>query len=326
MTILDQSRIFGMHAASWRWFTASVTPFSRSSSDSPMQSITLSPAANAFSTLAPVSSSVSPYLLLRSEWPMSVQPKPHSAAISDVHSPVKAPAAVLETFWTPTSKAQPERPSRANPPCSAVGKITASHFVPSKRQELKAAHNSFTVATEAGLLFQFPPTIFLRSVVGFEASRAVTPGSSFPSRSSREAPPPVLQCETFSSVLYFLQAVAVSPPPMIVTAPVPVTFTMVFMSSFVPASNFPISKTPMGPFQMIVLQASTAAEFFLIDSGPQSRAMKPSGTPAARSEFLISPSSPNFEEHTKSTGSTISTPFAFAFSMISGTIFAPSSS
>ena len=40
----------------------------------------------------------------------------------------------------------------------------------------------------------------------------------------------------------------------------------------------------------------------------------------------IVPSSPNLEDVTKSTGSVISTPFSFASSMISGTIFAPSSS
>ena len=40
------------------------------------------------------------------------------------------------------------------------------------------------------------------------------PGSSLPSSSSSEAPPPVDTCVTLSSVSYFLHAVAVSPPPM----------------------------------------------------------------------------------------------------------------
>ena len=45
------------------------------------------------------------------------------------------------------------------------------------------------------------------------------PGSSLPSRSSSEAPPPVDTCVTLSSVPYFLHAVAVSPPPMTVMTP-----------------------------------------------------------------------------------------------------------
>mmetsp|Transcript_18270 Transcript_18270/g.42595 ORF Transcript_18270/g.42595 Transcript_18270/m.42595 type:complete len:236 (-) Transcript_18270:454-1161(-) len=98
------------------------------------------------------------------------------------------------------------------------------------------------------------------------------------------------------------------------------------IKTFVPCSNFAISNTPMGPFQMMVLEDCTAAVFLLMDSGPQSKPMKPAGTPDEASALLISPSSPNFEEQTKSTGKTISTPAALAVSMISGTIFAPSSS
>merc|ERR1711933_617064 len=48
---------------------------------------------------------------------------------------------------------------------------------------------------------------------------AATPGRTLPSKSSKDAPPPVLQCVTFCSVPYFLHAVAVSPPPMTVTTP-----------------------------------------------------------------------------------------------------------
>jgi hypothetical protein len=42
--------------------------------------------------------------------------------------------------------------------------------------------------------------------------RAATPGNTFPSSSSNDAPPPVEQCDTLSSASYFAQAVAVSPP------------------------------------------------------------------------------------------------------------------
>mmetsp|Transcript_20625 Transcript_20625/g.55190 ORF Transcript_20625/g.55190 Transcript_20625/m.55190 type:complete len:209 (+) Transcript_20625:805-1431(+) len=158
------------------------------------------------------------------------------------------------------------------------------------------------------------------------SSSVATPGRTLPSSSSRDAPPPVLQCVTLSSVSYFLHAVAVSPPPMTVTQPALVTSTMVSIMDFVPFSNAFISKTPMGPFQIMVLDRLMASAFLSTDSGPQSRPMKPAGTPSASLELTISPSSPNFEEITKSTGSTISTPSFLAFSMISGTILAPSSS
>merc|ERR1712113_199029 len=114
-----------------------------------------------------------------------------------------------------------------------------------------------------------------------------------------EAPPPVLQWVTLSIVLYFLQAVAVSPPPMTETAPFSVAPTTASMRDLVPPSNLPISKTPIGPFQMMVFDDSTAALFNLLDSGPQSNPMKPSGMPSALVTSFTSPSSPNFEEATK---------------------------
>mmetsp|Transcript_39516 Transcript_39516/g.86319 ORF Transcript_39516/g.86319 Transcript_39516/m.86319 type:complete len:201 (-) Transcript_39516:876-1478(-) len=148
------------------------------------------------------------------------------------------------------------------------------------------------------------------------SSRAATPGKTLPSRSSKDAPPPVLQCVTLSSVSYFLQAVAVSPPPMTVMAPDFVTSTILSIMDFVPFSKGFISNTPMGPFQIMVFAFWMAALFNSTDFGPQSRPMKPEGIPDARSADLISPSSPNFEEMMKSTGRMISTPFALAFSMI----------
>mmetsp|Transcript_36745 Transcript_36745/g.79610 ORF Transcript_36745/g.79610 Transcript_36745/m.79610 type:complete len:211 (-) Transcript_36745:185-817(-) len=110
------------------------------------------------------------------------------------------------------------------------------------------------------------------------------------------------------------------------TAPFAVTSTIFSIIFLVPASKGAISKTPMGPFQMMVLDLAMAAAFCSMDLGPQSKPMKPSGTPEVTSPGLISPPSPNSELQTKSTGSTISTPLALAFSMISGTILAPSSS
>merc|ERR1719497_194005 len=158
------------------------------------------------------------------------------------------------------------------------------------------------------------------------SSKAATPGSSFPSSNSRDAPPPVLQCDTLSIVLYFLQAVAVSPPPITEMAPAAVTSTIFSIILLVPASNAPISKTPMGPFQTMVLDFAIAASLSSMDLGPISKPKNPSGTPVLMSPGLISPSSPNFDEHTKSTGRISSTPFSAAFFLISGTSFAPSAS
>lgn len=49
--------------------------------------------------------------------------------------------------------------------------------------------------------------------------RAATPGSSLPSRSSKEAPPPVDTWLSFSSTPYLAATVAVSPPPMMTMVP-----------------------------------------------------------------------------------------------------------
>merc|ERR1719343_189526 len=122
--------------------------------------------------------------------------------------------------------------------------------------------------------------IFEDTAVTDASSNVATPGRTLPSRSSSEAPPPVLQWVTLVSVSYFLQAVAVSPPPITVTAPLPVTSTILSIIDLVPASNLPISKTPIGPFHTIVFDLAMAAAFLAIDSGPQSKPMKPSGTPA----------------------------------------------
>jgi hypothetical protein len=56
-----------------------------------------------------------------------------------------------------------------------------------------------------------------------------------PSSSSNDAPPPVDTWLTLSSVLYFAAHVAVSPPPMMVVAPLPVASTTAAIIAFVPA-------------------------------------------------------------------------------------------
>merc|ERR1719327_2018632 len=89
----------------------------------------------------------------------------------------------------------------------------------------------------------------------YASVNAATPGKFLPSKSSKEAPPPVLQCVTLSSVPYFLHAVAVSPPPMTVITPAPVAVTTASINSLVPDSKLAISNTPIGPFQMMVLDS-----------------------------------------------------------------------
>merc|ERR1712176_112307 len=102
----------------------------------------------------------------------------------------------------------------------------------------------------------------------YASVRALTPGKSLPSSNSKDAPPPVLQCVTLSSVSYFLHAVAVSPPPITVTVPAEVFLTTASMSDLVPSSNLAISKTPIGPFQINVFEAATAAALISFDLGP----------------------------------------------------------
>mmetsp|Transcript_74084 Transcript_74084/g.214270 ORF Transcript_74084/g.214270 Transcript_74084/m.214270 type:complete len:252 (-) Transcript_74084:142-897(-) len=181
---------------------------------------------------------------------------------------------------------------------------------------------------ESGLMAFTLTNFGLRSVIfgGGLAHSAVIPGSSLPSRSSSDAPPPVLQWVTFSSVPHFLQHVAVSPPPMMVTTPRFVTFTTSSINAFVPFSKEAISKTPIGPFQIIVFALATTFALALMLSSPQSSPMKPSGIPSDFVALLISPSSPNLDEIVKSTGKQSSTRFSLALAMMSGTIFAPSSS
>lgn len=49
----------------------------------------------------------------------------------------------------------------------------------------------------------------------------------------------------------------------------------------VPRANFSNSKTPIGPFQMTVLVVSKASLNVLIESGPMSNPIQPSGMPVA---------------------------------------------
>src|SRR4029079_14932895 len=78
---------------------------------------------------------------------------------------------------------------------------------------------------------------------------AATPGSSLPSSSSREAPPPVDTHEISSSSPSSETARTESPPP---TTVYPSTAATAWATAFVPAAERCHSKTPIGPFQNTV--------------------------------------------------------------------------
>src|SRR5882762_2066209 len=89
------------------------------------------------------------------------------------------------------------------------------------------------------------------------SSNAATPGNSFPSRNSSDAPPPVETWVSLSSMP--ATAATESPPPTTVTAPFFPASTRAFAIARVPASNGGVSNTPIGPFQKIVLARNRRA-------------------------------------------------------------------
>src|SRR6185369_1552959 len=117
------------------------------------------------------------------------------------------------------------------------------------------------------------------SICGYFSDNAATPGSTLPSRNSRDAPPPVEVCDTFLSAPNFFAAVAVSPPPTTVVAPAAVAATMASAMDLVAFSNAGNSNTPGGPFQMMVLARAMTAANSLDDSGPASMPSNPAGMP-----------------------------------------------
>src|SRR5207237_7384700 len=86
--------------------------------------------------------------------------------------------------------------------------------------------------------------------------RAATPGSVRPSRNSRKAPPAVEMYPILSPTPAALTAAIVSPPPMTVKAGAAATARA---TATVPAANGGFSKTPIGPFQTMVLAVASTA-------------------------------------------------------------------
>jgi len=77
------------------------------------------------------------------------------------------------------------------------------------------------------------------------------PGSCFPSKNSRVAPPPVETNETCLLACLLLINTTESPPPIIETAPFSVALIILVRIYSEPTLNSGTSKTPIGPFQKI---------------------------------------------------------------------------
>ena len=183
-------------AVTWRRRTSSVSSASRCSSVSPTHAITPSPAASAASARRATPSSVSPKSCRRSEWPTSEPATPSSRSIGAEISPVNAPSGSQWTF------------------CAYVVR-------PAATQSARRVYGGQTIASRPASasgsgprnIFQLPATI-TSSYDGI----AATPGSSFPSSSSRLAPPPVETHETRSARPSSLSARTESAPPTTVNA------------------------------------------------------------------------------------------------------------
>mmetsp|Transcript_2541 Transcript_2541/g.4341 ORF Transcript_2541/g.4341 Transcript_2541/m.4341 type:complete len:254 (-) Transcript_2541:514-1275(-) len=122
------------------------------------------------------------------------------------------------------------------------------------------------------------------------------------------------------------QAATESPPPMMVMAP----FSLVRsarMSTIpkVPLENFSISKTPMGPFMMTVLQSERNSFCSAVVSGPLSRPIQPSGMASAATVWMLA-SAENSSAMMMSEGRRMVLPSFSAFSMTALAVSTKSSS
>mmetsp|Transcript_9125 Transcript_9125/g.15537 ORF Transcript_9125/g.15537 Transcript_9125/m.15537 type:complete len:256 (-) Transcript_9125:784-1551(-) len=154
-------------------------------------------------------------------------------------------------------------------------------------------------------------------------SSAAMPGSSLPSSSSSDAPPPVETKVTLSSMSNLAAAVAESPPPMMPLLPLAVVSATASSTAFVPCEKLSNSKTPAGPFQMTVFEARIFSRKRAIEAGPQSMPSQPSGMPSSFVTSLVGWSFLKSCPQSQSTGKTSSQPHAFAFSISIGTSSAP---
>mmetsp|Transcript_591 Transcript_591/g.1288 ORF Transcript_591/g.1288 Transcript_591/m.1288 type:complete len:223 (+) Transcript_591:271-939(+) len=123
----------------------------------------------------------------------------------------------------------------------------------------------------------------------------------------------------------FSTAATESPPPITVHAPVLVISARVWATPRVPAAKASNSNTPMGPFQITVLQSERAAWTDLVASGPLSRPIQPSGISVALTTLVLA-SGANLSATTMSSGRMNSQPLASARAMASLAVSMKSSS
>ena len=156
-------------------------------------------------------------------------------------------------------------------------------------------------------------TAFSVAVWTYLSFTQTMPGSSFPSKNSREAPPPVEIWVILSPNPSVLTAAAESPPPMIVIASVSARD---LATAMVPFASVGFSNTPIGPFQTTVLADFTSFANSSAVFGQISRPISSAGILSASTAVTsISPSigSGKALATTQSTGSRILTPFSSAF-------------
>mmetsp|Transcript_56191 Transcript_56191/g.62834 ORF Transcript_56191/g.62834 Transcript_56191/m.62834 type:complete len:290 (-) Transcript_56191:549-1418(-) len=122
----------------------------------------------------------------------------------------------------------------------------------------------------------------------YASSRAATPGRTFPSNNSREAPPPVEIWLISPARPDCIVAATESPPPMIVMQPLSLVISAkILIKSKVPFANFSISKTPIGPFIITVLAVDRLSFCSFVVSGPLSSPIHPSGMLSADTTFEL---------------------------------------
>mmetsp|Transcript_1912 Transcript_1912/g.4246 ORF Transcript_1912/g.4246 Transcript_1912/m.4246 type:complete len:258 (-) Transcript_1912:324-1097(-) len=157
------------------------------------------------------------------------------------------------------------------------------------------------------------------------SSSAATPGRTFPSRSSKLAPPPVEMWDISPALPLCSHAATESPPPMMVMAPPLVMSARMSTIPNVPLLNFSNSKTPMGPFMMTVLQSARKAFCSSVDWGPLSRPIHPSGMESDDTVWVLA-SGEKASAQTMSEGRRISFPSVSALAMTSLAVSTKSSS
>ena len=98
---------------------------------------------------------------------------------------------------------------------------------------------------------------------------------------------------------------------MIVQQPLPLRSARVVAMALVPAAKASNSNTPIGPFQITVLQSARASWNTFTESGPMSRPIQPSGMASTLAIWLLA-SGAKLSASTTSVGSRNCTPLAAA--------------